>query len=253
MIKMIGVLIIEDESYAVDKLKMLLKQAPYPIKILYQTSTVRESVAWLTQHQPDLIFCDIHLEDGSAFDIFEQIEVNIPIIFTTAYDQYALKAFQQKSIDYLLKPIDEKHLHRSLQKFQNWSNPIPINLNELKQLITPKASKYKRRFLINIGKKYETIDVEEIAYFYSLDGLTFIKTYQNRDFTIDYSLQSLTTLLDPYSFFHLNRNFIIGSKSIDHLYKASPRKTVIKLKPAPSKEVSVPEEKFGALKKWLNR
>ena len=248
---MIEALIIEDEKLAAQKLKMLLESSQFPIQIHQICPSIEKSVAWLKINQPDLIFCDIHLEDGNAFKIFEQVKVNSAIIFTTAYDQYALKAFEQKSIDYLLKPIDEKALFKSLEKFQQWNRPTTIHWDEIKELIIPKE--YRKRFLINIGRKYESIETEEIAYFYSTSGQTFIKTHSNRDLVIDDSLVSLSAVLDPDHFFHINRNFIIGLKSIDQMYKVSTRKVTLKLKPASSHEVIVPEEKFSALKKWLDR
>lgn len=250
---MIEVLIIEDEQLAADKLEMLLNRSSFDIKVIYICGSIVEAVASLKQHTPDLIFCDIHLADGIAFSIFEQIEVKTPIIFTTAYDQYALKAFEQYSIDYLLKPIDEKGLLKSLAKFKDLQreNEHIVDMRDLAKLME-KGRTYKKRFLVSIGSKFETIEVEDIAYFFSTDKQTYIMVMEGRKYPIDDSLNGLRGNLDPTLFFHINRNFIIHINSIENMYRASARKTMLEIKPKPPLEVKIPEEKLTQFKEWLD-
>ena len=252
---MIKVLIIEDEELAAERLKMLLQESPEEIEVLNTCGSIVESVKWLKQNFPDLIFCDIHLADGNAFSIFEQVKVKVPIIFTTAYDQYALKAFGQNSIDYLLKPISETALHRSLSKFKDWQKGSKdlVDLKGLSKLIEKEKTTYKQRFLVNIGPKYESIEIRDIAYFYSFDKQTYIMLSEGRAIPIDDSLITLSDKLNPDVFFHINRNFIIHIKAIHQMYRASKRKMMLNVKPSPPIAINIPEEKLSVFKAWLDR
>jgi DNA-binding LytR/AlgR family response regulator len=252
---MIKVLIIEDEQLAADKLEMLLNESKHEIEVLKACGSIVESVGWLKRNIPDLIFCDIHLADGNAFSIFEQVELKVPIIFTTAYDQYALKAFEQNSIDYLLKPIDENALERGLSKYLDWQKGEKqlVDLHTISKLLENEKKAYKQRFLFNIGPRYETVEMSDVAYFYSFDKQTYITLLDARNIPIDDSLNTLISKLDPGIFFHINRNFIIHINSIHQMYRASKRKMMLKIKPQPPMEVTIPEEKLSVFKEWLDR
>ena len=249
----IDVLIVEDEKLAEEKLRMLLDQCDAGFEVKGACSSIDATVTWLGKNSVDLIFCDIHLSDGNAFGIFEIIDITTPIIFTTAYDQYALKAFEQNSIDYLLKPIELDALQKSLHKFQQRALPSSISYAVLAKLLRENVQDYKRRFLVSIGSKMEAVDVNDIAYFYSHSKSTFIKTFSNKTFSVDESLSATFKFLDPFKFYHLNRKIIISIHSIDKIIKVSPRKNVVRILPDAPFEVVIPEERFTDFKDWLNK
>lgn len=251
---MIRAIIIEDEPLSVMRLERLLKQIAPDIEIIEKLKSVKDTVAWLTVHEVDLIFLDIHLSDGDAFNIFDQIEVKTPIIFVTAYDQFALQAFQQNSIDYILKPIDKNLLIQSLDKFRNIhfrKTYIPVDYQQLKHILQPKPT-YKKRFLIHVGARLKIVNVEQIAYCFSQDKTTFIVTQENRSYPIDYSLNQLEKELNPDYFFRVNRKFLIHSQSILEMNYMSKSKIKIDLEPKSTLEVYISIDKIGQFKKWLD-
>ncbi len=178
------VLIIEDESLAAGKLELMLKEIDPTILVMAKLGSVKESVQWLFQHTADLIFLDIQLSDGISFSIFEQININTPIIFTTAYDQYAIKAFQVNSISYLLKPIRKADLEASLGKFKTLKSAFSIDFDMLMANMQGKEPGYKKRFLIQIGDKIRKVETCEIAYFYILDKGAYLKTFQGNSYRL---------------------------------------------------------------------
>ena len=197
---------------------------------------------------------DIHLEDGQAFGIFEQINLNVPVIFTTAYDEYMLKAFKVNSIDYLLKPIDYDDLVRALEKFKSLQVNPGFDMNALLQLVQkPKEPTFKDRFMVTIGTKIYSIETEDIAFFYSEEKATFLMTKAGQLLTLEYSLDNLEGQLNPTNFFRLNRQFLVARKAIKSIQMYSPTKIKLDLVPVPRKEVFVSVHKVPDFKDWLGR
>ncbi|WP_299820185.1 LytTR family DNA-binding domain-containing protein [uncultured Pontibacter sp.] len=250
------VAIIEDESLAAKRLASLLIKCDNSITVEAVLPSVKESVKWLSTHpQPDLLFMDIHLDDGQSFAIFDQVECFTPVVFTTAYDDYMIKAFKVNSIDYLLKPINQDELQASITKFKKLNSTAGISSDSLKQLLNATLHKeptYKSRFLITQGSKIRTIDIADVAYFYSEEKLTFLVTKEGQRLPVDYTLEKLSNILDPKHFFRINRQFIIHLRSINSIHKYSPTRLKVELQPATLKEIFVSIEKYTAFKEWLD-
>ena len=215
-------------------------------------SSVKESVAYLSENKPDLIFLDINLSDDNSFEIFNLVnDIQSKIIFTTAYSEYAIKAFEQNSIDYLLKPIPKQLLQRSLDKFRKYYNQETPDYN---QIFYHPADVYKKRFLVKMNTTLQTVEIEDVAYFYAEDKLTFIKNRSNKNIPIDYSLKKLEELLNPSHFYRINRKYIVNRNSISKMYYASKSKIMLHLEPNTADEqISVAIEKLGKFKKWLSQ
>ena len=226
--------------------------------------SIRSSVSWLQQNpSPDLILMDIELADGQSFEIFDKVDVKSTVIFTTSYDEYALKAFKVNSIDYLLKPIQKEDLHAALEKLKglkslygNNSTPTPsLNVDnlvkELQQKLQPKE--YRKRFLVKHAQKLVSVDVEEIAYFYSDGRLNFFKTTDNRKFVVDYTMDDLEDMLDPNQFFRISRAFYVAVNSIDQIHDYFGNRLLLNLRPAVDKEAIVSREKVTDFKKWMGK
>ncbi len=249
------VVIIEDEAIAADNLeKQLLKVEP-EADILAKIDSIRDSVTWLTSNTADLIFLDIHLSDGLSFSIFEQIEVKTPIIFTTAYDQYTLKAFKVYSIDYLLKPIDLNELKKSIEKYKNLVNKKQENAIDIQALLESfrPTKEYQKRFIVHAGQKIKMIKTEEIAWFNGSDKGTFLYTFSNSSYAIDFSLDKLENLLDPETFFRINRNYLINIESINEMFTLTKSRIKVKLSPKPDDETLVSFNRMSGFRKWLNK
>ncbi|WP_083629611.1 LytR/AlgR family response regulator transcription factor [Tenacibaculum agarivorans] len=243
-------IIIEDEDIAAIKLQKMIQELDAEIHIARILSSVKESIAYLKEHKPDLIFLDINLSDDNSFEIFNVVtDIKSKIIFTTAYSEYAIKAFELNSIDYLLKPIAKKDLERSLQKMKSLNE---IHIPNYKNLLTIEAN-YKKRFLIKQNNSLLTVTVEEIAYFFSEDKLTFIKLKNNKKLPIDETLKKLETLINPSQFYRINRRYLIHISSIEKMYYSSKSRIILHLKPpAEEQQVTVAIEKLGKFKKWLS-
>ncbi|GAB2616796.1 LytR/AlgR family response regulator transcription factor [Belliella aquatica] len=248
-----NILIIEDENPAAKRLMQLIKEV-LPEAFLYgNLDSIESSIDWLSSNPaPDLIFCDIQLADGLSFSIFENIEVNSPIIFTTAFDQYAIKAFKLNSIDYLLKPIDPKELKHAIEKFQQQTQTPTLDFNKIKEIIQAENKTYKSRFLVKIGEKIQSITTSDAAYFYSEERITFLKTYENKKFILDYTLDQLENMLEPKQFFRLNRKYITSFSSISEIHTYSNSRLKIILKDCLDNDILVSREKVGAFKDWLD-
>jgi len=252
---MIKVLIIEDERPAADYLEFQLKQIDPELDIVGKLATVRESIAWLSQQKADLILMDIHLADGNCFRIFEDAEVKTPVIFTTAYDQYAIKAFKVNSIDYLLKPIMESDLRKSLEKFHDFRRFPSEGLSDLTEVIRNlgRQQEYQQRFMVYAGEKIRAIKTEDIAYFYITEKEVFLCNFGGRHAGIDYSLDKVESIVNPDIFFRINRKTIINIEAIENMYQLSGSRIKIILKPASPDEVIVSFHRVSAFKKWLNK
>jgi DNA-binding LytR/AlgR family response regulator len=251
---MIRTVIIEDELFAVRRLKKILKEIEEPIKVIAELKSIRQAVEWLSMNHCELIFLDINLSDGNAFKIFEQVDIQIPIIFTTAYHEYALQAFEQYSIDYLLKPISREKLKRSLIKLKNLKqrDTKTQNFHNLKELGELLQSQNKpKRFMVNMGNKVKIIEATAIAYFTSTAKITFLYTQEGKRYTVDFSLKQLQLSLPPQDFFRVNRQYLLNRKAIKELQYFSPTRIKIHLQPPVQEDIIVAREKIGQFKRWL--
>ena len=251
---MIQAIIIEDEDFAAERLKMLLQDTGETVEVIAVLNSIQQAVQWLLMNKTDLIFLDINLADGNAFKIFERVEIRTPIIFTTAYHEYALRAFEQHSIDYLLKPISREKLKNSLDKLKSLKqSDSPSNhLEELKELVnTLGVQKASKKFMVTIGNKVKVIDSTEAAYFVTDSGATFLYTFDGKRYSIDFSLKQLQHSLPIQDFYRVNRQYLLNRASIQELQYYSPTYVKVNINPAPKNEVVVAREKIGLFKKWL--
>ena len=249
------VLIIEDEAIAADNLEKQLRKIEPGIKILSKIDSICDAVNWLSNNSADLIFLDIHLSDGLSFAIFEQIEVKTPIIFTTAYDKYTLKAFKVNSIDYLLKPIELDELENSLNKYKSLSaSKVKNNIDIQSLLETLKPTKeFQKRFIVHAGQKIKMIKISDIAWFNGSEKGTFLCTFKNSNYAIDFSLDKLENMIDPEKFFRINRNYIINIEAINEMYTLTKSRIKITLKPEPNDETLVSFNRMSNFRKWINK
>lgn len=249
------VVIIEDEKIAADHLEGLIREIDPGITILGRIESIKKAVDWFRNNSTDLIFLDIHLSDGTSFKIFEQIEIKTPVIFTTAYDQYAIKAFNLNSIDYLLKPIEKEHLKHSIDKYKELylsKQQSDIDFNAL-LIALGKKQDLQERFLIQSGRRIKTVKIGEIAYFYSTGKDTFLCTWDNKNYSLDYSLEKLETIVDPDKFFQINRKFIVHLDSIKNMFVLSKSRLKLEIEPKPDEDTLVSFNKSAEFRKWLNK
>ena len=257
------VLIIEDEAPAARRLNQLIKTAHEDIEIVATLEGVAQTVEWVGKNSlPDLIFMDIQLADGLSFEIFTHVQIGCPVIFTTAYDEYALRAFKVNSIDYLLKPVSQDDLNQSIEKFmvlkEQFREPqtnknTTANIANFEALLESLQinKNYKSRLLIKIGEKMISLLMENIAYFSSEDKLVYAITSDAKRYPLDYSLEELETMIDPKTFFRLNRQYIAKINSIQSIHNYFNGKLKLFLNPPTPKEVVVSREKASHFKQWL--
>lgn len=246
---MIKAIIIEDEEIAAIRLQNMIQEADGSIVIQKIIHSVKQAVAYLSSNTPDLIFLDIHLSDSNSFEIFKEVEIHTPIIFTTAYSEYALKAFKQNSIDYLLKPISGESLGKAIEKFKKFGTSQTPDY----RAIFSEEPQYKKRFLVKMNKALQTVDVSEISYFYSEDKVTFVKLKNGKSVPLDDTLTAIENQLDPKEFFRINRKYLVGIHSIKKMYYASKSKIQVDLEPESEEfNVFVSVERLGKFKKWLS-
>lgn len=246
-------LIIEDEDFAAQRLENLVKECDPSIEVVAKLQSVKESVAWLrTNPQPDLIFLDIQLDDDLSFAIFDQVEVHSNIIFTTAFDEYAIRAFKHKSIDYLLKPINKAELDAALKKHKEWNTQQKENkdFTDLLQLIKGETPKYRTRLAVTVGEKIKSIEIDSISYFFSASGITFFTTKDNKQYTLDDSLDTIAKELDPQQFFRANRQFLIAMHGVKQVFVYPKSRLKLDLLPPTDESVYVSLDKVVAFKKW---
>lgn len=247
------VLIIEDEQLAARRLEKMVMDYDPDVQVLGKLESVAESVEWFrTNAHPDLIFLDIHLEDDLSFVIFDKVKVNSPIIFTTAFDEYAIRAFKLKSIDYLLKPIVQEQLNRAIDKYKNWNGRDPgVDLSALYDLINNKNPKYRERFSVSFGQKIRSFETSDVAWFFSLEGETYAKLLDQHEYPIDYSLDNLAAELNPADFFRVNRKILLAHKAIKQVHVFPKSRLKLELNPKPSEDVFVSLDKVTQFKLWL--
>jgi DNA-binding LytR/AlgR family response regulator len=249
-----NVLIIEDEKPAARRLSRLLSELEMEVSTMLHS--VEESIAWFQENpHPDLIFLDIQLSDGLSFEIFDEIEVKSAIIFTTAYDEYALQAFKLNSIDYLLKPIDEEELESAVKKYRNFkpeSQKIPIDFNDIKKLlVNPLEREFKKRFTAKVGQHLKIINADEVECFYSENKGTYAATSDGRSYLLDTTLEQLEEELEPQTFFRVSRKFYVNINHIGDIISYTNSRLQIKLKRFDEQEVIVSRERVRDFKLWL--
>lgn len=253
---MIRILIIEDEKLASSRLIQLLKPLFEDGNFLSPLDSIQSAVSFFqTYPHPDLIFCDIQLADGLSFEIFQKVKLSTPVIFTTAYDQYAIEAFRVNAVDYLLKPIDPVELKRAVDKFKNQQLPSSINTALLQQLLQAGApkSEFKQRFLIRFGEKIQSILSEDVLYFCSEERVTFLINRQGKRFVLDQTLEQTEAQVDPNYFFRLNRKYLVAFDSIDEVNIYSNSRLKVRLKYCDDKDVLVSRERVSEFKAWLDQ
>lgn len=244
------IVIIEDEKPAARLLSRKLEKLNFPVSTMLHS--VEESIKWFSENQqPDLIFLDIQLSDGLSFEIFEKIDIKSAIIFTTAYDEYALKAFKLNSIDYLLKPIDPKELEQALAKFRERIENKQFDLNWVKDIFLSNKKIYKERFSIKIGQQLKIVNTSEIECIFSENKGTYLYTLENRNYLLDLSLEQLETELNPKYFFRVSRKFIINLNAIQEIQIYSNSRLKIILNSFKNEEIIVSRERVSDFKNWL--
>jgi DNA-binding LytR/AlgR family response regulator len=259
-----NILIVEDEDLAVKKIQKTLSSVDSEAVITGITDSIKSTVEWLQQHpQPDLILMDIELADGQSFEIFNLVEVKSPVVFTTSYDEYALKAFKVNSIDYLLKPVQKEELQNALTKYrkmkdtytpkteENKDMSLDSLVKELQRKLQPKE--FRKRFLVKHAQKLVSIEIDEIAYFFSDGRLNFFKTTDNRKFVVDYTMDELEDMLDPEQYFRISRSFYVSVGCIDKIDDYFGNRLILQLKPTVDKEALVSREKVTDFKKWMGK
>jgi len=251
---MVKVLILEDEDAAAIRLQKMVAELMPEAEFLATIASVKQGIEWLKAHAlPQLIFADIQLNDGTSFDIFKEVEVNSPVIFTTAYDAHALNAFKLNSVDYLLKPIKRTELAAAIKKFKSIHVDGPDENHNLRELLRSMQQKpqYKQRFVLRIGEHMKIIEVADIAYFYTENKANFIITKDGKRYLADHTLDQLDNMLDPKIFFRINRQFIVGYFSIAELFTYSKSRVLLKLNPPSKLDTIVSTERSAAFKSWL--
>ncbi len=251
-----NILVVENERPAAERMVKMLKKADRSINVLGILETVEEAINRLqVKPDPDLIMMDIQLDDGLCFEIFETINVDIPVIFTTAYDEYTLRAFKVNSVDYLLKPVDENALLSALGKFKKlyYDEKDPFK-KDFRQLINEFRNQYKSRFLIKIGEKFRSVVASEISHFHINERNLFLTDYNGKDYGIDYSLEQLQDMLDPRKFYRINRECIVNIDSIALMYSYSSSRLQLTLKNQIQSDLFVvSRDKVTDFKKWIDR
>jgi DNA-binding LytR/AlgR family response regulator len=256
------ILIVEDEELAVKKLQKTLLAVDESAEVIGVTDSIKGTVEWLQNSPaPDLVLMDIELADGQSFEIFNLVEVKVPVIFTTSYDEYALKAFKVNSIDYLLKPIQKEELQAAIEKFKQRTRTTPAEskqdlnidnlIKELQQKLQPKE--YRKRFLVKQAQKLVSVEVADIAYFYSDGRLNFFKTSDNKKYVVDYTMDELEDMLDPDKYYRTSRSFYVSVNCIDQIHDYFGNRLLLHLSPSVDKEVLVSREKVMDFKKWMGK
>jgi len=262
-----NVLILEDEPRSAERLVGLLKQCDPAIRVLAQLPSVAQGLAWFATPgqgpgqpgHPDLLLLDIHLEDGTGFQLIERAGLTLPIIFTTAFDAYTLQAFKTNSVDYLLKPVDIDELAAALAKFRTRHAAPAPDLAAVLRLFGqlpapgPPAPTHKARFLVSSGAKLRSIETADVAYFFFADKATWLTPRQGPRVDVEYSLDKLTELLDSVRFFRVNRSFLVAREAIHTIHAFSGGKLKLDLLPPPREEVFVSGDRVTPFKEWLGK
>ena len=247
-------LLIEDEPYAVQQVQSLLAESAPEINLIAVLESIESTVEWFSTHSPpDLVFMDVHLADGSCFEIFTHINIGAPVVFITAYDQYALEAFRVNGLDYLLKPLKKKDLERSLERFYEMVSEKSghVDYDRIAREILQNTGQYQKRLLIRYGQKITIIDISDVAYFYAESKDTLICTFDKRHYPADQNLEQLQKILSPEKFFRVNRKILINIKAITSMTSYSRSRIKLHLDPPFEEDVIVSTERTPGFKNWL--
>jgi len=257
-----NVFIVEDEELGVERMIKLLTQIDPKIIVAGTAGSIERAVEWLNHHQhPELILMDIELSDGQSFEIFKRVEVRSAVVFTTSYDEYALKAFKVNSIDYLLKPVKKEELKESIDKYwrlhqiRNAASAAPIDIEKLireLQVQKPEPS-FRSRFLVKYGQRLVSVETSDIAYFFADGRFTYFITWSKLKYLVDYTLEELESMLDPVEFFRANRGLTVHIRAIMEIHTFFNGKLKLDLKPDTGQEALVSREKAGSFKEWMGK
>jgi len=250
------ILIVEDEPLAAAQLKKLLKEIRPDSEVVAICDTVESTVNWLKGNtSPDLAFLDIHLGDGLSFEIFKKVNFDIPVIFTTAYDHYAIQAFKVNSIDYLMKPVDKDEIIAALNKYEQQKQKISGGLNDglIKSLISSIGinKDYKKRFIVKIGTHIKAVETDNVNYFYSFQKGTFLKSGDGKNYLLDQTLETIEQLVDPGQFFRINRKYLVSLNSITDVIAYSNSRLKLKVVNQEEDDFLVAREKVKQFKEWF--
>jgi len=246
--------IVEDEEFAAKRLGQLVNELAPDITIAANLSSVESGSEWFSSNTPpDLIFLDIQLNDGYGFDILDGLEEHPPVIFTTAYNEFAIRGFKYNGLDYLLKPIVKDDLKKALEKFKKNitrnGKDATENLEHLKQLF---HKEYKHRFMVKVGNMFKSFNVDDIAYFKSHEGLIYLYTHISQAYPIEYTIDQLENILNPIHFFRINRKFMVSVKSVEEIHSYFNSRLLLKLLPKEEEQVIVSRERTTNFKRWLD-
>jgi len=247
------IIILEDETRAANHLERLLAKVAPTMTVLAKIESVRDGIKYLQNNpEPELIFSDIQLADGLSFEIFKKVTVRCPIIFTTAYDHYAIEAFKTNGIDYLLKPIEEERLRQAIEKAKHFSPGLVLEkLLSITNSTSEKA--YKSRFMVKVGDKIKSVPVEEILVFYSQEKASFIRTSHAHTYCIDYALDQLEPMLDPEKYFRINRKYIVSIDACSNILAWTNSRLRLKIDGIDDSDIIVARERVAEFKSWLDR
>jgi len=254
------VLIIEDELPAQRMMQKMLNELDRELELVGCLDSVDTSVEWFSKNpHPDLVLMDIQLSDGISFEILEKVQIDSMILFTTAFDEYAIQAFKVNSLDYLLKPIDPNDLKKAFDKYDHYSKKfieeknLQVDYKAIASMISQAKPEYRKRFLIQSNESFFKLEVSEIAFFYSMSKITFAHTFDNREFPLSHSLESLKEELNPQDFFKINRKFMLHVKSIRRIHSYFQGKLKVEIHPPHSEEIIVGKDKAASFKRWLDK
>ena len=244
------VLIIEDEAAAVRRLSKLILEIEPEANIVADLDSIESSLTWMSENKlPDLIFMDINLADGNSFEIFNHIKIDKPVIFTTAYDEFAIKAFKVNALDYILKPIKKLELVSAIDRYKNLLIADKPDYQEIIKAIN--QHQLPSRFLIRVGQQIKVVELDDVSYFYTQDKITFLITKNNKRYPVEYSLEKIEDIADPSKFFRINRQFIISISAISEMHSWSKSRVRIILNPDNKLETIVSTTRSPLFKKWL--
>lgn len=243
-------IIIEDEPLAAGALENILREIAPDIQILAVLGSVGEGVSWLQQHTADIIFSDIHLGDGQSFDIFRRVKIKAPVIFITAYDEYALQAFKNQGVDYILKPFDPVDIRKALEKVRAFACPATVQTVKVAD-----ATNFQERFLVHIGAKIKSVQAEDIAYFMADGKYLWLYTFDGSGYIVDQTISGIEERLHSGRFFRINRKFIVSFKAIKEMIKYSNSRIRIVLSPLPPENIEsiVSADRIREFKAWLDK
>lgn len=251
------VLVFEDEKLASERLVELIQEIKPEAQVIASLKSVEAGLLWLENNEePDLLVSDIQLLDGSSFEIFDQHPISCPVIFTTAYDEYAIKAFQVNSVDYLLKPIQKQKLAIALEKYEQRKpndSSTSLDIDKIREAIQGSNVQYKSRFLVKFGQRIKAIPVEQIAYFFSHDKLTYLMSFDGKKLPLDQTLEELEAVLDPKNYFRVNRKFIVHFDAVSDIHPYFKGRVKLDLQPDSNEEIVISSDKTPLFKQWLDQ